>query len=222
MFTKRLHPQELLYCEGRNKPRFRGVMHMIFFFLNPLGLLYLKNHSISFIGDVASYVVCFTIATCLGISGIYHKLKWRKNDEIFLQKLDHACISLVAAGSYFPLALFMMNFEKGILLVLLLILSCICTFMWILQGRQSLVPLLICTCIAFPFLISVETSIMIQSLSVIFIYGIGMCIFKMRKPDPYPNVFGYHEVFHVFVIISMIMTYFVHSQTVSRKSTWFD
>ncbi len=225
VFKNKLHSDELLYCNGRLKPKYRGVLHAISFCFIPIGfyLLYKRSHSKA--GIITSIVVTLAIACCLGISAIYHRLCWSDKYEILLQKIDHACILLVAGGSYFPLTLFCMPKFYGILLMIINFICCIMGFIWILKGKESLIPVLISSLLPLSFFGLVyrrlSLKLFVMALSVIGIYGVGMVIFKTEWPDIWPEYFGYHEIFHIFVVISMLMTFIVHYYTVKMDS-WMD
>lgn len=47
-------------------------------------------------------------------------------------------------------------------------------------------------------------------------YGIGTIIFSFQYPDPFPNSFGYHEIFHVFVVLASIFAYCVNLSIIER------
>ena len=82
LFCTRLYPKDLLYCEGRNKPTFRGKVHLYAFFMIPFVLLFLWNQSKTTTAKIMSVFVSVCIALCLGVSGMYHRCNLNKEQEI--------------------------------------------------------------------------------------------------------------------------------------------
>ncbi len=214
LFYQKLYPNELLYCEGRMKPTLRGIFHFYALFFLPFGFYILYSNAITHGATLTSILTPLSSALCLGTSAAYHRLSWSRSNEIFIQKFDHACILFVAFSSYFPLYIFAMPSNDGYFLLLCNLISLLGGFIWILLGKRSLPPILISVGIPFPLFpmiyqhLGLITSIL--SFSVILFYGIGMAIFKSKYPNPHPHYFGYHEIFHLFVIFSMILTFYVH------------
>ena len=87
----RLFKDELLYCEGKHKPWFRGKIHLASLVFLPVAVYY-----ISFSNSPWVYFNLFGNVLCFGVSGLYHTFDWSPSTELFLQKLDHR------KGNYVP------------------------------------------------------------------------------------------------------------------------
>lgn len=217
--------RDILYCEGRPKPKYRGVSHILLFPFTVLGFVVLASLTNDNIGILSAFLVSFTCAICLGVSSMYHIITWNKNQERFMKRLDHSCILLVAYGSYFPLCFYTLDKYYGSLFLISNTLLLIFGFIWIFSDKPSLFPILLSTFAAFPFfyLIALNKGYVyaLTAIGIICIYGIGLVVFKMEYPNPYPKVFGYHEIFHLFVICSMFLTHIIHYKTLTFE-TWLN
>eukprot|EP01041_Mallomonas_annulata_P001465 gene1465-2816_t len=201
----RLFPDHLLYCEGAHRPLFRGVLHFISTLVLPLGLWFLIQESKgSPISITASVFYIFTNLFCYGFSWIFHIGTWSAKTEILLQKLDHCGIALLSTGSITICALVLLPPHLGILLLGGTACSCI----WTCHGIFNLQPSVlrqvvtagICT-LFIPAFFDMMTAIEFTSMIAAMLFQcIGVYIFVNRWPDPFHHIFGYHEVFHSFVV----------------------
>jgi hemolysin III len=191
----------------------------------PFVFLFLWNISKTTTSKIMTLIVSFCSACCLGISGMYHRCNLTKEQEIFIQKFDHACILIVAMGSYIPLVFYIMDKAFGIIFICFYILFTLIGFTWIMFGNETFIPLCLISLLGFPIFIYIykktNLHVFICSILVMISYGIGAYIFKFKKCDFFPEYFGYHEVFHLFVVISMIFTFYVHYHIIQYNS-WFD
>lgn len=217
----RLFPEYLLYCEGLPKPALRGVLHLICSLVLPFGMWHLVQESNgSTLGSIAAVVYIFTNMFCYGFSALYHVGKWSIQKEILLQKLDHCGIALLSAGTFFPASILLLPSEIG----LLFFLSTFSTFLWTCYHIINLRPsslrqiLVIGTLLPFmPFLSPRMNNIEFWGtiLTIIF-QAIGLSVFSFRRPNPWPSVFGYHEIFHIFVVLAGICVYFINWSIIRR------
>lgn len=217
----RLFPEYLLYCEGLPKPALRGILHLICSLLLPFGMWHLvKESNGSTIGSIAAVVYVFTNIFCYGFSALYHVGKWSIQKEILLQKVDHCGIALLSAGTFFPASILLLPSEVG----LLFFLSTFSSFLWTCYHIVHLRPsslrqiIVIGTLLPFmPFLSPLMNNIEFWgTILTIMFQAIGLTIFSFRQPNPWPTVFGYHEIFHVFVVLAGICVYFINWSIIRR------
>lgn len=113
-YDGRLFPEYKLYCEGMNKPKGRGKIHLAASLLLPLGLVHLfLEANGSFYGIISSTFYIFTNIWCYGVSGIYHVFQWSARTEIILQKLDHCGIALLSCGTMMPVIFLLAPWPYG-------------------------------------------------------------------------------------------------------------
>lgn len=211
----RLFPEYLLYCEGLPKPLLRGVLHLACTLILPFAMCHLVAQSNgSRIGSFAAIAYVGTNMFCYGFSGIYHVGKWSIQNEILLQKIDHCGIAILSVGTFFPTSILLLPRETGILFFLTTLSVCIWTCYHIINLRPSSLRQILVIATLFPFL-----PFIVPLMNKIECYGtvltillqiIGLTVFSHRKPNPWPSVFGYHEIFHLFVVLAGLCVYLVN------------
>ena len=142
-------------------------------------------------------------------SFLYHSKKESESDKSFLRKLDHFAIFFLIAGTYTPISFLYLegNMRLGILiaqwsLVLLGILfkfffinapRVIGTIIYLLMGWMAIIPI-------STLVDTMPHNVFIYlALGGVF-YTIGALIYAVKRPNPVPGYFGFHEIFHIFII----------------------
>lgn len=145
------------------------------------------------------------------ISAIYHIMTWKPAQRRVLRTFDHANIFVLIAGTYTPICFNILSgWIRGALLVTIWALALLgISFAFLSLARNVPRWLNVCLYIvmgwvavlAFPAFLSVLPW---QAVGVLILggvlYTIGGVIYALRRPDPWPSIFGYHEIFHLFVI----------------------
>jgi hemolysin III len=198
-----------LPCHGK-RPRLRGWSHALAALgaiVVTLGLLAESRH------DPAQWlsVLIFglTMIDLYLVSAIYHIGSWRGRHYTILRTLDHANIFLVIAGTYTPICI---NVLAGTMQVVVLSLiwalalaGAACTMVMLRLPR--IVSILMYAGMGLLSLVAVPSLARLlppEALAVFFagglLHGLGAIVFALRRPNPLPTVFGFHEIFHLFVI----------------------
>jgi hemolysin III len=195
--------------EAAQKPRFRGVSHQIAFFVAMLATAWLVTTCTTRAAMTASMVFGTTLVTLFGVSALYHRVQWSKPARLRMRRLDHAAIFLLIAGGYTPLfslvggkrALAMIWIGATIGVVKSLawpiapkwVTATLCVGLgWVVIGEvRSRAQVVGSTCIAF---------LVASGL----IYSLGALVYALKRPDPWPRTFGYHEIFHMLVIVASV------------------
>lgn len=217
----RLFPEERLYCEGLPKPKLRGVIHLAYALILPFGVYLLwKEANGNSNGQLAGIVFALSNLYCVGISALYHIGNWPKHTEILIQKFDHCGISIYAAGVNFPCSLMLMPGSSGIALLMLSVVSCAWTCFHILNNRPAvwrfvIVSMSIILYVPVLFYVMSAFEFSCGCLNLL-IQGAGMMVFVAQKPDPWPTVFGYHELFHLICIVGMTVTFMCNWSIIRR------
>jgi hemolysin III len=196
------------------KPKLRGVSHEWAFFLS-LGfgaaLIILAKTPKATLA-VAIYAV--SLSALFGTSALYHRVNWsRPNVRLWMRRLDHSMIFFLIAGTYTPFALLVLDgpLADAILAVVWIgaIAGAIVEMIWIDHPKWvgALIYLALgwVAVAAFPELWS-EMGVAGTMLVAVggLLYTAGAVVYATQRPNPSPTVFGYHEVFHLFVIAAAI------------------
>lgn len=147
-----------------------------------------------------------------GNSALYHRFNWRPRTKKVLKRIDHANIFLLIAGTYTPLAISALPGEKG--LVLLVVVWVIALFgvlfrvFWIHAPRWLYVPIYLAMGWVAAFymvdLYEANAAMMILVIAGGLCYTLGAVIYGLKRPNPIPNHFGFHEIFHSLTVIAFV------------------
>jgi hemolysin III len=196
------------------KPLLRGLSHFYGFFVSlPAGVLLVATAP----GGLARWtalVYAFSLSAMLGASTLLHRGNWSPAQSRPLTKLDHSCIYLLIAGTYTPISLIALSgwmravvFSAAWFGALVGIALEWARYRpprgWVTTNYIALGWVAL---IAFPQL---WTSLGVAGFVLIVLgglsYTVGAVIHAMQRPDPWPNTFGYHELFHVFVLLAVLL-----------------
>jgi hemolysin III len=205
------------------RPRLRGVIHHYAFFASLLtgGLLIaLAPAGRRF---WAALIYASSLSALLGVSALYHRITWSPVRRRWLARLDHSMIHVLIAGTYTPfgmlalsdtLAAFLLRIAwggaaAGIVLHVLWhgapkwLSACV----YVAMGWVGIV--------ALPSLVAQAgwTPVVLLVVGGL-VYSLGALVYAMRRPDPIPTVFGYHEVFHSLVVVAATAHYAAVALTV--------
>ena len=194
------------------KPRLRGVSHEWAFFVSLIlgaGLIIAAKTPEATLA-VAVYAV--SLSALLGTSALYHRVDWKRPDvRRWMRRLDHSMIFFLIAGTYTPFALLVLHgaLADAILVVVWVgaLAGAIVEMVWIEHPKwvAALVYISVgwVALIAFPELwteMGAAGTLLVAAGGLL--YTVGAVVYATQRPNPNPRVFGYHEVFHLFVILA--------------------
>jgi hemolysin III len=195
--------------EVRAKPRMRGVLHQYAFFVSlGTGTLLLLLAATTR-ASVAAAIYAASVSALFGTSALYHRVTWTPPARRRMRRLDHAMIFLLIAGTYTPVGLLVLHGTLatvvlavvwgGALAGIVLELAWTGAPRWL--GGTVYLALGWVAVAAMPQLFA-RLGMAGGLLIVVggLIYSVGAAVYALRRPDPVPAVFGYHEVFHLLVI----------------------
>lgn len=192
------------------KPRLRGVSHEWAFFVSLFlgaGLIVAANTPRA---TLAVTIYAVSLSALLGTSALYHRVNWKRSSvRRWMRRLDHSMIFFLIAGTYTPFALLVLNgaLADAVLTVVWLgaFAGALVEMLWIEHPKwvAALIYLSLgwVAVATFPELWS-EMGAPGTLLVAVggLLYTAGAVVYATQRPDPSPRVFGYHEVFHLFVI----------------------
>jgi hemolysin III len=194
------------------KPKLRGVSHEWAFFISLLlgtGLIVAAKTPKATLA-VAIYAV--SLSALLGTSALYHRVNWtRPNVRRWMRRLDHSMIFFLIAGTYTPFALLVLHgpLADAILVVVWIgaIAGAIVEMVWIDHPKwvAALIYMSLgwVAAVAFPELwnsMGATGTLLVAAGGLL--YTAGAVVYATQRPNPNPRVFGYHEVFHLLVILA--------------------
>jgi hemolysin III len=201
------------------RPRLRGVLHQWACAVSLLagGVLLLEAETGRARLAIAIYAV--SVTALFGTSAVYHRVNWRTAAaRRWMRRLDHTMIFVLIAGSYTPFALLALH---GTLALVTLIAAwsaalagAIFKLTWIDAPAWLITLVYIASgwiaVIAAPELVSRLGIVAVLALALAgVLYSVGAVIYARKRPDPIPTVFGYHELFHLLVILAAALQYAV-------------
>ncbi len=195
----------------QERPTWRGVLHSwAFIAAIPAGVLLIMFAG-GAAGRTAASIYTATLLLVFGTSASYHRLAQSVRARHIMQRLDHSMIYLLIAGTYVPLCLVALPRSWGI--PLLAVVSAIGIFGMViklsgarrLQGvGYALYPIMGWAAVAATP--AFATSLTSVQLALIVgggvAYTVGFPVLLLKRPDPWPDSFGYHEVWHGFTVVA--------------------
>ena len=192
------------------KPQLRGVFHELAFFA-ALGL----GIPLSITADagrarVSAIVFAACVAACFGASALYHRPTWRPRARSWLARLDHAGIYLLIAGTYTPFGLIVLSPGWAVPVLSIVwggsaLAIALKLFRPGLSKRASAVIGLALgwvAAVAFTQLLKLPLPGLALLVAGGLAYTLGAVVYALRRPNPFPGVLGYHEVFHLLTLVA--------------------
>ena len=191
------------------KPLLRGYSHQFAFFIALGACFVLLKNSYGKNTFISTVIYSFSLCGLFGISALYHRPNWQPQQRLLMKRLDHTAIYILIAGTSTPICLLALSPIPGWQLLKLVwtaaIFGIIQSLFWVKAPKWlSALLYIIVGCLVFPYLPELKNSLNPNDLELIliggFVYIVGAIIYALKRPNPNPKFFGYHEIFHLFVI----------------------
>jgi hemolysin III len=203
-------------AEPAVKPRWRGVLHQVGFVASIIVAPLLLVSADAVRARLAAAVFALSVAGCFGASALYHCVTWAPPVRRWMRRIDHAGVYLLIAGTYTPVSLLVLDgtWERVILTVvwagalaaILLKFAWLDAPKWVAAGVGMALGWV--SVVALPQLVGrLEPSALTLLIAGGLLYSLGAIVYALRKPDPLPQVFGYHEVFHALTVVAATCQY---------------
>jgi hemolysin III len=199
------------------RPRLRGVFHQYAFFVAVLAGAVLVLVADAGRERLAMLIYAVALAAMFGVSALYHRVTWRSASvRKWMRRLDHSTILLLIAGTYTPFALLAFDGALGTA-VLIAVWSgaaagLVLNLLWIDAPTWVTAAVYITLgwvgAVAVPELVGFGIAPAVLVFVGGALYTVGAVTYALKRPNPIPAVFGYHEIFHLLVIGAAI-THFV-------------
>ena len=205
-------------------PKLRGWFHLgatPAVIIASLVLFILSKSSLKL--SVALYSI--TAIMLFSVSAIYHRVPWSPAKKVMWRRWDHANINLLIAGSYTPFAVALLEGRDRLTLLIVV---------WV--GTLAGVALRVFW-VGAPRWLYVANYLLLGWVAVIYtpqlyregglwvllpiligglFYSVGAIFYALKKPGRYAKYFGFHELFHIFVLAAWISQYVAVSMAIYR------
>lgn len=192
---------------ARVKPRLRGVSHEIAAYLSlPVAVALIgAARGRAAVGAAATYGL--SLVLLFAASAVYHRPQWRPRQRDVLGRIDQAAIFVLIAGTYTPFCLLIGGPGRVLLVAVwaLALAGVVLAIGW--NGVPKAVMAAIYVGLGWlvvPFLPALRVAMPAGTFVLLLLggvqYTVGAAIYALRRPDPFPAVFGYHEIFHLLVL----------------------
>ncbi len=204
------------------KPKLRGWSHAVAVFVALFSGIALVWAAQGPTAKIACGVYAASLCLLLGVSALYHRVTWSTPAaRQRMRRLDHSAIFVLIAGTYTPLA-FTLDPQSTFRMLAVAwtgaALGVLKALFWV-HGPKWIVAVLavsvgwLAIFYAAPLLHTIGlASVLWMGLGGV-LYSLGALVYAVKRPDPWPMVFGYHEVFHALVIAAAVC----HFIAVSRS-----
>jgi hemolysin III len=198
------------------RPLLRGVLHEVAFFVALVAGVLLVVYSDGTRASVAAAIFAVSVVTMLGASALYHRVTWSPSARLWMRRVDHAGIYLLIAGTYTPVGL--LTLEGTMRTVVLALVwsgaaaAIFMKFVWVSAPKWLAavtgVALGWAGVAAMPQVWRHAGATAVALLGAGGLaYTAGAVVYALRRPNPAPRVFGYHEVFHALTLVAVTCQY---------------
>ncbi|RAL20441.1 hemolysin III [Lujinxingia litoralis] len=197
-----------------SKPRLRGQIHYASAFAALGAGLMLVIFTSGARATLATAIYAASLVNLLATSASYHIPTWSPRARARMRKLDHAAIFILIAGTFTPICLLAMTPEAGTALLTLVwtgaALGTLKEFLW--PKAPKFITALICVILGWTSIPAVPR--IYQDYGIITVvlmlgggvaFTLGALAYALKRPNPRPALFGYHEVFHALVVLAAAM-----------------
>ncbi len=211
------------------KPRFRGFSHFYSFFVSLLGLVGLMLMAPTSRARAVCVVYGISLSALLGVSALLHRVTWKSvRVREWMGRLDHAMIGFLIAGTYTPFGVLAVSEPRSTQLLKIIWAGAAASgalhILWANTPKALSAGLYVLLgwvgVVAAP---QIATSAGLPSMSLLVgggvVYSLGAVVYALRRPDPIPSVFGYHEVFHASVVVGAALHYAAVALMIARTAS---
>lgn len=209
------------------KPKLRGWFHAGTF---PLALAAgIVLIALAPTAGTAAACAVFAVSSWLlfGVSGVYHRGNWGPRTAAVLRRLDHTNIFLIIAGTYTPIAVVLLSRRSAEVLLTLVwagaLIGIGMRVFWLGAPRWVYVPCYLALGWAAVFYLPQFLhygggAVLALVVTGGLLYSAGAVVYALKKPNPSPTWFGFHEIFHLLTIAAFVCHYIAISITVYART----
>ncbi len=202
----------------RIKPRLRGELHRYAFFASLLPGAILIAAAPSRRAAVAAAVYATSLAALLGTSALYHCRNWGPRARFWMARLDLAMIFVLIAGTCTPIARLALAPPLSTVVLVsiwtLALAGSVLKLFWTRASKAASAAVYVAVgSVAALFLPQIHSAIGDTGTALLIsgglLYILGAVVYGLQRPDPLPELFGYHEIFHGLVVVAATLHFAV-------------
>ncbi|MEU7955953.1 MULTISPECIES: PAQR family membrane homeostasis protein TrhA [Micromonospora] len=198
------------------KPRMRGWLHTYAFFVALVCGIVLSAVAATRPGWtplVSCLIYSVTVCGLFGTSALYHRRVWSERGYQIMRRMDHSMIFVFIAGTYTPLCVLLLDRRMAILMLGLVwggaLAGVAVKLIWPHAPRWVSAPLYLAlgwvsVAILPQILRQGGVTVLVLLAAGGAVYSIGAVFYALRRPNPWPTVFGHHEFFHACTLIAAL------------------
>ena len=204
--------------EDPAKPTLRGVLHQGAFFVSLVSGVALVWAAPTVGSSLIMAVYAVSISLLFGVSALFHRHTWGPSGRRRMRRADHSTIFIAIAGSYTAVAgIALTGWARTALLCIVwagALIGIALRQLWLDAPKWVIaLPYVVvgwAAVVVLPQLFRAlgETGFVLLLLGGLA-YSAGALVYALKKPNPVPGVFGYHEVFHACTIVGAILHFVV-------------
>ncbi len=193
----------------RTRPLLRGTFHVVAAVAAIPAVAWLVSGSGSRLAAAGAAVYGASVVLLFAVSATYHRVIWTDpRVRSFVGRVDHSAIFLLIAGTYTPFCL-LIGSGTGYALLATVWASASLGILLVVFFPRTPKPVrsalyVLLGWLIVPFLPALYASLGLRPFLYLLVggafYTVGAVIYATRRPDPFPRVFGFHEIFHVLVV----------------------
>jgi hemolysin III len=198
------------------KPHLRGWLHAGTFPVALTAGIVLVVLADGTRATVANAIFAASAVLLFGVSAAYHRGNWTPRAEKRLKRLDHSNIFLIIAGTYTPFSLILLDDHGGGTLLWIVWLAALggiaFRVFWVGAPRWLYTPVYLglgwVAVFYLPELFDTGGAAVVTLLAIGgLLYSIGGVVYALKRPNPSPRWFGFHEVFHALTLAAFAAHY---------------
>jgi hemolysin III len=198
------------------KPRLRGRLHQYAFFVALAAGIVLCSIAASRPGSaplVSCLIYSLTVCGLFGTSALYHRRIWSERGYQIMRRADHSMIFLFIAGTYTPFCVLLLDPRMATLMLALIwggaLGGVALKSIWPHLPRWAGAPLYLALgWAAVAILPDILHTGGVAALALLaaggVVYSVGAVFYALRRPNPWPTVFGHHEFFHACTLVAAL------------------
>jgi hemolysin III len=190
-------------------PRLRGVTHAWALWFALVAGSVLALYAPTGLARVAAVVYGAAMCALFAVSGLYHRWRWNPRWRPLLRRIDHSTIFVFIAASYTPVALLVLSGTVQVVVLASVWAGALAgvamSVAWITAPRVVVAA----SYLALGWVAVVAMPQLARTLGVAplvlfavggLLYTLGAVVYALRRPNPWPHTFGFHEIFHALVV----------------------